>query len=114
MSPSVSFIVENGVVEPVADGADGVDAADLGEVFAKSDSLMILAPQNITDEPGYIFVVDCSDEQGSLLGDPGRTSGLDVTRLIANQYGIGQVEIEVVGRGKDQPRLRLATLAVSP
>jgi hypothetical protein len=34
VSRSVSFIVENGAVGPVAAGADGVDAADFGEVFA--------------------------------------------------------------------------------
>lgn len=53
------------------------------------------------------------DEQGPILGDPGRTGGNDIARLIADQDRTCHVEVEVTCRGKDQSWLRFATLASS-
>ena len=53
------------------------------------------------------------DEQGPILSDPGCTSGSDVTWVVADQDRASQVEVEVACRGKDQPRLGFAALAIS-
>jgi hypothetical protein len=53
------------------------------------------------------------DEQGAVIGDPGCPSGSHVTWLIPDQDRSGQVEVEVVCRGNDQPWLGFATSAIS-
>ena len=65
------------------------------------------------DKLGRVHPGGFPDEQDPILGDPGRMSGSDVTRLIADQDGTGQVEVEVACRGKNQTRLGFATLAIS-
>lgn len=47
------------------------------------------------------------------MGDPGCMSGSRITWLIADHDRIGQVEVEVAGRGKQQTGLWFATLAIS-
>jgi hypothetical protein len=66
-----------------------------------------------SDKAGQICSGVSPDKQGPILGDPGCTSGSDITWLIADQDRIRQVEVEVACRGKHQTRLWFATLAIS-
>lgn len=75
--------------------------------------MVLRLPQLFPDTPGQVCSVGSPDKQGPILGDPGCTSGSDITWLIADQNRTGQVKVEVACRGKNQTRLWLATLAIS-
>src|SRR3979411_1945329 len=61
---------------------------------------------------GRVYSGGSPDQQDPILGDPCCTSSSDVTWLLADEDRASQVEVEVACRGKDQPRLGFAALAI--